>query len=258
MPKINVEGANAGFVNVPDGGGTGPAGPPGPPGPPGPQGPPGSGGSGGSAEGPQWDWRMRYFWTQGYSQTMPVGYGNDVPYGRGIFLQKGAPFPPGYRVADGNNGGKLASGNATGNEPIKLQPITKGVGRMKFVCHGQIWVRNPHASNTGSFVMGLGVADVNGPNFPMWPYIGVGHYLEMNQCPALSVRPGDTVSWSLHRYDMVDNAFMGADPIPTWPNWEMKPGNSNKLWPAVTPLFQNRGQTELIVVGVWMISYPML
>lgn len=211
----------------------------------------------GSATGPQWDWRMRYFWTQGYSQTMPVGYGNDVPYGRGINLQKGVAYPPGYRVANGQPGGGYAPSGAVakGTEPIKLQPPPKGVGRMKFWCTVQIWVKNTHASQTGSFVMGLGVSDINGPDFPMHPWHGVGHYLEMGQMPAQTVRAGDTVIATLSRFDMVDNDF---HEVPGWPNWEMTPNPDNKLWPAVTPMFQNRGATELAVVGFWGISYPTL
>lgn len=258
--QYQVKGAQSGYVEVPTGsGGTaGPPGPQGPPGPPGPQGPkgdPGTGGGGGSSvAAPSWDWRMRYFWAKDYSVTLAVGFGS-ASYGAPLCLQKGAPYPPGYRTANGQPGGGSASGNASGNEPIKLQPPTKGSGIVKFWSTAQVWVKNPDSSRTGSFVMGLGVADVNGPDKPMFPYLGIGHYLEINQCPAVTVRPGDTVSFALSRIDMVDNAFSA---VPGWPNWEMTPAPDNKLWPAVCPMFQNRGQTQLIVSGFWGISYATL
>lgn len=264
--QYQVKGAQSGYVEVPSGGGTaGPPGPQGPPGPPGPkgdtgpQGPPGPAGSGGgsSVAAPSWDWRMRYFWSQGYSQTLAIGYGNDVPYGKGINLEKGKPFPPGYRVPNGQPGGGYPAQGAlaTGNEVIKIQPPPKGNGRIKFWCTAQIWINNPDASKTGSFVFGLGVSDVNGPSFPMDPYHGVGHYLEMNQQPATTVRPGDTVTHSLTRLDIVDPDF---HEVPNFPDWQMVPNSNNKLWPSVSPLFQNRGPTQLIAVGFWAISYATL
>lgn len=240
MAKYEVEGAQPGFVTVPDSP---------------------SGGGGSSAAAPAWEWRMVYYWAKDYTVTLAAGYGNDVPYGRALCLQKGAPYPAGYRVANGQPGGGYAPSGAvaTGNEPIKLSMPTKGVGVIKFFSTSQIWVQNPDASRTGSFVCGLGVADVNGPSFPQWPAIGVGHYLEMEGMPALTVRPGDTVLSSLTRLDIVDNAFMsGADAIPTWPNWEMKVNETTKLFPAVAPMFQNRGQTALKVMGFWGIAYATL
>lgn len=231
-----VKGANPGFVEIPS-----------------------SSSSGGSTTAaPKWDWRMVYYWTKGYTQTLPNQYGNDVPYGRGINLMKGKPFPPGYRVPNGQPGGGYpASGAvATGNEVIKIQPPPQGVGAIKFWTTAQIWIKNSDSSRTGSFVCGLGVSDVNGPNFPMDPYHGVGHYLEMGDSPAVTVRAGDTVAFSLSRLDIVDNDFHA---VPNWPNWQMLVSTSgNKLWPSVSPLFQNRGPTELVAVGFWAVSFATL
>jgi hypothetical protein len=204
---------------------------------------------------PSWDWRMRYYWTGDYSVTYPVGYNSTIK------LQKGAAFPPGYRVANGQKGGGYpASGaTATGNEPIKIQPPPNGSGIVKFFSTSNITVQNPDSNKKGSFAFGLGVADVNENNFPMWPYIGCGHYLDINQLPPDTLAPGESRTVTITRFDMVDNTFMGAEPIPTWPDWEMRTAASgNMLWPAVTPLFKNLGQIELKITGFWAISFATL
>jgi hypothetical protein len=205
-----------------------------------------------------WDYRNVYWWGADYFFLAPAGYGNDASWGGELFLQPGTPYPVGYRVADGSVGGAEPRQGALtrGDEQIKLQPPTEGNGPLKFISHCQIWVENPSKTEKGSFAFAIGVCDVSPGDMPMWPYIGVGHYLEMSSCPSQVISPGDTALAAMTRMDLMDERFMSSQPIPTWPIWTLRPNPDNNLWPGCTPTFQNRGDVDLKIKGFWGISYP--
>ena len=207
---------------------------------------------------PGWDWRNVYWWSAGYEFVAPAQYGNDKPWGGELFLEPGVAYPVGYRVPDGSVGGVEPASNkrTTGDEQIKLQPPTSGSGPCKFISHMQIWVENSSRHVEGSFAFAIGVCDVSPGDMPMWPYIGAGHYLEMEHVPSQTVEPGGVVLASMVRMDLMDERFMSSQPIPTWPNWELRPNPDSKLYPGTTPTFQNRGDIDLKIKGFWGISYP--
>ena len=150
---------------------------------------------------PGWDWRNVYWWSAGYEFVAPAQYGNDKPWGGELFLEPGVAYPVGYRVPDGSVGGVEPAPNkrTQGDEQIKLQPPTSGSGPCKFISHMQIWVENSSRHVEGSFAFAIGVCDVSPGDMPMWPFIGAGHYLEMEHVPSQTVEPGGVVLASMVR-----------------------------------------------------------
>ena len=206
---------------------------------------------------PGWDYRDVYAWGPGYEWTAPAGYAADKSWGGELFLQPDVTYPVGYCLPNGEVGGAEPPSHqkTRGDEQIKLQPPTSGSGSLKFITHMQIWVENP-SRERGSFSFAIGVCDVSPGEMPMWPYIGTGHYLEMEHVPSQTVEPGGIVLATMVRMDLMDERFMNSQPIPDWPNWEMRPNPESKLYPGTCPTFQNRGDVDLIVKGFWGIAYP--
>jgi len=195
----------------------------------------------------QWDWRQVYVDPPNFSRTMGPGL-------FGITIASG-PFPPGYRVANGRPGGGFppAGAQSNGTLPIKIQPPISGTGRLTFVSHYKVRVGNV-GSTVVQYSIGMGVADVNGPSRPMFPYLGVAH----DQDPVrgslvfTNIRPGEFQQLTGFRLDIVDNAFAS---VPNWPNWQMEPGR-NLLWPAVVPIISISGGS-LMVLGVFCKGFAV-
>jgi len=185
-------------------------------------------------------------------------------------LPVGTNYPTNYKVSDGVTvGGVIATGVVSGQHPIRIQPTISGVGRLKHAIFGKILVTT--GGTAGKFQCGFGTTasstnPVTSGNFPLWPYIGVGHDLTpATGATDIDVPANTTVSYTFHRIDIVDNDFMGtaSDPqfITTYPNWQMNTcstaGTSFLLFPAICPIFSNTGSSSLTVSAVHCIAFSM-
>jgi len=206
------------------------------------------------AESYQWSWDMVYYDPKQYTQrVINAGW-------RGAIGLAKTKFPPGYKIPNGQPGGGYPASGAVpvGNEPVRLCPPTKGTGRIMFVTNLSFTVVN-NSSQAGKMSYGLGVAFVNGPNKPMYPYLGVCHALEVlddstnpQTFPANSV----TVVHCPLRMDLMDNAFQGDQPIPGWPNWQLVLSTDGKqMYPSVSPMVNNLGTVPLTVMDVFGFGY---
>lgn len=181
----------------------------------------------------------------------------------GVLTINPAGWPPGYRISNGQKGGGYppSGSKPSGSEPIRLCPPPKGTGRLSFFTFAKIVITNPHASQKGSFTTGLGVVYVNGPDRPMWPYLGAAHDLEVSAMRPETIGPGDTRSVSMFRTDFIDIAMDGgAATFPDWPSWEMKVSTqtnapAQQMYPAVGISFINAGSIPLQVGNVFAYGW---
>lgn len=226
---------------------TGPAGPIGPAGPEGPQGPPGAGATSGT---PQWGWDQGYLDPPNYTQrVLQPGFASELPIAAGA-------YPPNYRVSDGvTPGGVFATGTSNGTQLIRIQPPISGQGPLKFVVECEFTVVNA-TGTTGRCQSGLGVSHINGPNKPMYPYLGVAHENSTTTQQSISIPPGSSVLITRIRLDIVDNAFQSDQPIPNWPNWTLDLSTDGSLlYPAVDLEFANTGTVPLTVMDVHIFGF---
>jgi hypothetical protein len=209
---------------------------------------------GGSMESYQWAWNMNYNDPKKYTgRVVNAGWHGAL----GLAKTK---FPPGYKIPNGQPGGGFPASGAvpTGNEPIRLCPPIKGTGRIMFVTNLTMTVVN-NSSQEGRMTYGLGVTYVNGPNKPMYPYLGVCHGLEtLDDSAKLDEFPPNStkiVHCSI-RMDLMDNAFQSDQPIPGWPNWELVLSTDGKeMYPAVSPTVNNSGSVPLTVMDIFGFGY---
>lgn len=248
MAKYPVIGATAGEVDIPD-----------------------SSGGGGAVDAGAGRASVSYPWLNSF-----VGYGTiyldrDGKYFRnlnasfnGVLTIRPGEWPPGYRISNGTSKGGVypPSGTTpTGSEPIRLCPPPSGVGRLSFFTFAKIVITNPDTSRKGSFTTGLGVVYVNGPNRPMFPYLGAAHDLEVRDMRPETIGPGDTRSVSMFRTDFIDNTMDGgAANFPSWPNWEMMVSTqtnseARNMYPAVGISFINQGPTSLQVGNIYAYGW---
>ena len=239
--RVNVQGATAGYVDVPTSS---------------------SGGGGGAVDAGAGNASVSYPWLlqpQGYgilySDDRNPTYFRNIPAGFNDILKicPGA-WPPGYRVPNGQVGGGYppSGSQAQGTEPILITPPPRGTGRLTFVCLAKIVVTNPDNSRKGTFAAGLGVGNVNGPSRPMFPYLGAAHDLDINAYRQETIGPGETRSHFMHRADFIDNTMDGGSAnFPTWPTWEVTPNANNKMFPALAIAFKNGGQVGLQVGNIF-------
>lgn len=223
-------------------GAAGATGPAGAPGAPGPAGPPGSG----TATAP-FDWPQVYADPANYtSRVLQPGYNSGIPIAAGA-------FPPGYRVANGTNGGGFPATGAVsdGTLPIRLQPPPSGVDRLKFVVNLKVTVVNS-SPTMGSFSVILGTTASSGPSMPLYPYLGVAH--DLFPLHPVNILQGTALQINTFRMDVVDIALLPG--IPGWPNWTMLiDPTGSLLYPAVCPLFQNLGTVPLTVMDVFAFGF---
>lgn len=192
-----------------------------------------------------------------YFRTLNGGF-------NGVLTIRPGMWPPGYRISNGTTEGGVypaAGTQPNGSEPIRLCPPPSGTGRLNFFTFAKIVVTNPHASQKGSFVTGLGVVYVNGPNRPMFPYLGAAHDMEVRDMRAETIGPGDTRSVSMFRTDFIDIGMDGgASTFPNWPNWKMlvstqTNAEAKMMYPAVGISFMNRGSIPLQVGNVYAYGW---
>lgn len=184
-----------------------------------------------------------------YFRNIPPGYNDSLKISPGV-------WPPGYRVPNGQVGGGYPSGSAKGTEPILIMPPPKGTGRVQFHSMAKVTVTNPSNNQRGSFTCGIGVGYVNGPNRPMFPYLGAAHDMEPRDMRPETIGAGDTRSATMFRTDFIDNTMNGgASNFPDWPNWEMTPNADTKMYPALVIVFMNRGQVSLQVGNVYAYGW---
>lgn len=188
---------------------------------------------------------------------------NIQPGYNGMLTINPASWPPGYRISSGAKGGSYPPNGSkpAGDEPIRLCPPPKGRGRLSFFTFCKIVISNPGGAAKGSFACGLGVVYVNGPNRPMYPYLGAAHDLDINAFRPETIGPGDTRSVSMFRTDFIDIALDGgAATFPDWPNWEMKVSTqtnsqAQNMYPAVGISFKNTGNIALQVGNVFAYGW---
>jgi hypothetical protein len=120
----------------------------------------------------------------------------------------------------------------------------------------KILVRNDGDAKA-SFFVGLGVVNVNGPNRPIFPYLGYAHDLgvwEQQMAPE-TLDAGSARTVTMFRVDTVDNAMDGgAANFPDWPNWEVTVDPNTKLYPAVAINFANVGPGTIKVGNVFGVG----
>ena len=257
----------AGTIELPSGSSQGPPGPEGPPGPPGPvgpagpQGPPGSGGSGGAWVGIPYNYNQQYADTE--SNTMPIDRSINAntmsQWGVAMMIAKG-PYPPGYRIPNGQVGGGFPAQGATSNGtlPIRIQPPVSGNDgrRIIFVTNATCTVVND-TDTDGRFLWGLGVSYPSEVGRPINPYLGVFHIInDYRIMQPISIPKRSSVVLVTTRTDLLDPQFAS---IPGWPNWSITPNKDNKLYPAITPTMVNPGSARLFIRDVmcqgFAISY---
>lgn len=194
----------------------------------------------------QWAWNMVYVDPIRHSRTLGPGF-HAIPIAPG-------PYPPGYRIANGRDGGGFPPAGATSNGtlPIRIQPPFQGNGRLTFITNSKFLAEN-RGNALVEIATGLGVAHVNGPSRPLFPYLGVAHDRDpwLDSLVESTVRPGETVQLTNFRLDIVDQAFAA---VPNWPDWRMLPATSNQLWPAICPMVRLKGGS-LIIKGVFCMGF---
>jgi hypothetical protein len=243
MMEVPITGTVTGTATIPDNGGSGGSGDV------------LSGHSGASQSFPAISghagYATEYLDPQDYFRTIPPNF-NDV-----LCIAPG-PWPPGYRVPNGQKGGGYgpSGSQAKGNEPIRIQPPTSGVNRVQYLSMVKILVRNP-GNTKASFAVGLGVVNVNGPSRPIFPYLGYAHDLGVweSQIASETLGPGDARTVTMFRVDTVDNNLDGgAANFPDWPNWEVTPDPKTLLYPAVAVNFKNDGSGAIEVGNVFAVG----
>jgi hypothetical protein len=206
------------------------------------------------AESYPWAWDMVYYDPKKYLERII-----NSDFSGSLRLAK-TEWPPGYKIPNGQPGGGYpASGSKpTGNEAIRLCPPTKGTGRIMFVTNCQMTVVNK-SNQEANLTYGLGVSYVNGPNKPMYPYLGVAHALEVldDSSKAENFAPDSVrIVTFPARMDLMDNAFQSDQPIPGWPDWELELSTDGKLmYPAVTPMIHNFGPGPVTVMDIFGFGY---
>jgi len=197
---------------------------------------------------------MNYYDTKKYTERVIN------PGWRGALGLCKTQWPPNYRIPNGQPGGGYppAGSKPNGTEAIRLQPPVSGSGRIMFVTHLTMTVVN-NTNSIGKMSFGLGVSYVNGPNKPMYPYLGVAHALEVldDSTNPMVFQPNSvTVVDHPARMDLMDNQFQSDQPIPNWPNWQMVLSTDGKqMYPAVTPMVNNFGTVPLTVMDVFGFGY---
>lgn len=208
-------------------------------------------GGGGTGTVP-FDWTATYGDPPGYlSRIIAAGASSDINIAVGA-------FPANYRISNGVTvGGIFATGTSAGNLPIRIQPTISGIGVLKFVSQCYMTIVNNNGV-AGSFKWGLGVTSVNGPNKPMYPYLGVNHAPgpQLSSLQPITILPNISMVVYQFRMDVVDNALESDQPIPNWPNWTLVPSPApNLLYPAVAPGIINTGTVPLIVTDVTAMGF---
>lgn len=206
----------------------------------------------------------RYEYHQQYADTedaVPWDFKRIVPgnqssqWGNGLTIAPG-PYPPGYRVPNGEKGGGYPPQGQTsdGTAPIRLQPPSSGHGVcFQFVTNMTCTVIN-ETDQDGMILIALGVIYPSETDRPLHPYLGVFHCCnDYRKMHPIAVPRRSSVGMNIIRLDVLDPDF--AD-IPNWPNWEMVPAE-NKLWPAVGPTAMNPGPVPLRVQDIMAVGYAV-
>lgn len=215
-----------------------------------------SGGTTGTAQSYQWAWSMNYNDPKKYTARVIQ------PNARGSIKLATTAWPPNYRIPDNKTNGGVyppAGSRPSGTEPIRLCPPVSGNGRIMFVTSLAMTVVNYDNNRAGQMSFGLGVSYVNGPNKPMYPFLGVAHALEvLDDSTKPMTFPPNSVTVVEHplRMDLMDNAFQGDQPIPGWPNWQLQLAtDGSHMYPAVTPMCNNFGPVPLTIMDVHGFGY---
>lgn len=206
--------------------------------------------AGGTAGTVTWDWQQLYFDPAGYTaRVLAAGFASELPIAAGA-------WPVNYRISDGvTPGGVIATGTNNGTQLIRIQPTISGVGRLKFIVECKFTVVNLSGS-AGAFVAALGVSHTNGPNKPMYPYLGVAHELATLSHRPVTVPANSAIVYNCSRLDIVDNAFQSDQPIPGWPNWQLQLATDGSLlYPAVDVEFGNQGSVPLTVMDMFLYGF---
>jgi hypothetical protein len=205
-----------------------------------------------------------YSYTQQYADTeaaTPPGFKRIIQpnansqWGSGLTIAPG-PYPPGYRIANGQEGGGFPpSGQVSnGSLPIRLQPPSSGNGvKFQFVTQFNCTVVN-EGSQDGKFLIALGVIYPSEKDRPMMPYLGCFHCInDYRLMVPWTIKAGQAMPVTVFRLDVLDPDF--AD-IPGWPQWKVTP-NTNGLYPAVGPTYWNGGPGPLNVKDIMALGYTV-
>jgi hypothetical protein len=208
---------------------------------------------------PGYDYSMQYADTESAnppSFKRMVNPNANSQWGSGLTLAPG-PWPPGYRVANGQVGGAFPPQGSSANTSlgIRIQPPTAGSDGKAFMFYTWLTCTVLNESNADcGIIIALGVIDPSETGRPMNPYLGVYHAInDFRLMVPVNVPAGKAVQITATRMDVLDPRFAA---IPGWPNWQMTPG-ANKLFPAICPTFQNRGPNALNVKDVMVSGVPI-
>ena len=176
-------------------------------------------------------------------------------WGSGLTIAPG-PYPPGYRIPNGQEGGGFPpqGQQSNGTLPIRLQPPSSGNG-VKFLFYTTMTCTVVNeGTQDGKFLTALGVIYPSETNRPMQPYLGLFHAInDFRLMQPIIIPAGKSVVITAIRADILDPDFA---PIPGWPNWKMTP-NANKLFPAVGPTYWNGGPGPLNVKDIMALGYAI-
>jgi hypothetical protein len=173
-------------------------------------------------------------------------------WGSGMTIAPG-PYPPGYRIPNGQEGGGFppSGQQSNGTLPIRLQPPSSGNGQ-KFVFYTSMTCTLQNESDIdGRFIWALGVIYPSEVDRPMMPYLGLFHAInDFRIMVPITVPKKSSVVSTAIRVDILDPDFAA---IPGWPSWKMVP-NANKLWPAVGPTCMNPGPAPINVKDIMAVG----
>jgi hypothetical protein len=173
-------------------------------------------------------------------------------WGSGLLIAPG-PYPPGYRIPNGQVGGGYPpqGQKSDGTLPIRIQPPASGDGvRFQFTTTFTATILN-EGNQDGKILISLGVIYPSETDRPMSPYLGVFHSInDFRLMVPITVPAGKSVIVTAIRLDVLDPDFAA---IPGWPKWQMIP-NQNKLWPAVGPTYQNAGPGPLNIKDIMCVG----
>src|SRR5215472_322681 len=205
-----------------------------------------------------------YSYAQQYADTesaVPYDFQRIIPanqssqWGSGLTIAPG-PYPPGYMVASGVEGGSYppSGQQSNGTLPIRLQPPPSGNGvKFQFYTTATCTVVN-NSNQNGKFIWGLGVIYPSQTDRPMMPYLGCFHSInDFHKMVPITIPANSAVQLTVIRLDILDPDYAY---IPGWPNWRMVP-NANKLYPAVGPTAMNPGPVPLNVKDIMAIGFSI-
>lgn len=115
---------------------------------------------------------------------------------------------------------------------IEIAPPYSGSGVLRLETKATLVLENKGLT-VAKVRLVIGVDNPNGSNKPLYCYLGVSHGLGDAITEYETLQPGEARSFTLWRWDIVDNALQSDQPIPGWPNWTVSAGAGKTAKPTL-------------------------